>query len=58
MREREPESGTEQKVKLKSRRRKRLAILAVSAILLAAPVDWLAYFRHAESPLDALEKGA
>jgi hypothetical protein len=56
VREREPESDTEQTRKLKSRRWKRLAILAVSAILLASPMGWLAYYRQAESPLDALEK--
>ena len=56
MREREPESDTEQTGKLKSRRRKRLAILAVSAILLAPPMGWLAYYSQAESPLDAMEK--
>jgi hypothetical protein len=56
VREREPESDIEQTEKLKSRRRKRLAIFAVSAFLLAAPVGWFAYYRQVESPLDALEK--
>jgi hypothetical protein len=56
VRETEQQSDTEQTGKLKSRRQKWLAILAVSAILLTLPVAWLAYYRQAESPLNALEK--